>query len=167
MSGTCSAPMNCVMSSVFIFLHYWTACPPPPPPPFVCHNNMNFAKAFLGLKTKTPTRFLSCSRFERMFISLLLAEKLQDAAIKVSTSSTYWNSFPALCPPLSQGDVGSWQSVLCLQQSILYVQAKDTFFVCADKHIVVVYLIDLKKACCPVIFPASIMIVFFSYIPQE
>lgn len=51
-------------------------------------------------------------------------EKLQDAAIKVSTPTTYWNSFAALCPHLPREDVGS---CICLLQSILYVLVKGIF----------------------------------------
>ncbi len=59
------------------------------------------------------------------FFSPSPAEKLQGTAIKVSACTTYWNSFPALCPSLSKKDAGSWwgvfvycnQSCMCLSKA--------------------------------------------------
>lgn len=57
---------------------------------------------------QTQTRLLFLVTFWECSFSPPPTEKLQGTAIKVSTSTTYWNSFPALCLPLSMEDSGSW-----------------------------------------------------------
>lgn len=68
-----------------------------------------------------------------------LAEKLQGTAIKVSTSTTYWNSFPALCPTLSREDAGSWHSVFVYSNQSCMRLSKAFFGPCADKPVVDVF----------------------------
>ncbi len=68
-------------------------------------------------------------------------EKLQGTAIKVSTSTAYWNSFPALCPPLSMEDAGSW---VYLFTAINLVRSCQRHFSVPMQ----VNQVNLNKACC-------------------
>lgn len=106
---------------------------------FVCHQRCDLLRDSLWLKPDSDNVSFPGHSLRECSFSPPPIEKLQDTAIKVSTSTTYWNSFPALCPTLSGEDAGSWRSVFVYGNQSCMCLSEAFYCPCVDKPVVNVF----------------------------